>query len=77
MAQFEGRSVDDPVPTSSQAPKLYWLAIAISGLIGVLVVIGACVLAWGGKEVPEGILLMGASAVTALAVLLRPAGAGG
>ena len=75
MTQFQGQSVDDPVPTSSQAPKLYWLAVAISGLIAVLVVIEAGVLAWGGKEVPEGILLMGASAVTALAFMLKPTGA--
>lgn len=67
------RTVDEPVPTSSQAPKLYWLAVTICGLIGVLVVAGACLLAWAGKEVPEGILVMGASATTALAVLLKPA----
>jgi uncharacterized membrane protein YhaH (DUF805 family) len=74
MAQFEGRSVDDPVPPSSQAPKLYWLAVILCGLIGVLVIVGAILLAWQGQEVPEGILVMGASAVTALAVLLRPSG---
>ena len=74
MAQFEGKSTDDPVPTSSQAPKLYWLAVILCGLIGVLVIVGAVLLAFFGHEVPEGILVMGASAVTALAVLLRPSG---
>ena len=74
MAQFEGRSVDDPVPTSSQAPKLYWLTVLIVGLVAVLVVTGAILLAWQDKAVPEGILGMGASAVMALAFLLRPSG---
>ena len=74
MAQFEGRSVDDPVPTSSQAPRFYWLTVLIVGVVEVLVVLGAVALAWQGKAVPEGILGMGASGMMALAFLLRPSG---
>jgi quinol-cytochrome oxidoreductase complex cytochrome b subunit len=75
MAQFEGRSVDDPVPTSSQAPRFYWLTVLIVGVVEVLVVLGAVALAWQGKPVPEGIQGIGASGMMALAFLLRPAGA--
>lgn len=74
MTRYEGQEIDTPVPASSQAPKLYWLAVILCGLIGLLVIVGAVLLAWHEHEVPEGILVMGASAVTALAVLLRPQG---
>lgn len=65
----ELRAIDEPLPSSSQAPRLYTIgAIALSaGLL--LAIITAFVLAWQGKAVPDMIGNLGTICGTTLGAM--------
>jgi len=66
------RAVDSPVPNSSEDALLYRLVVGAFGLTVLLCVVGALVLSFAGKPVPDVISALGGGAVGALGGLLAP-----
>lgn len=67
-----GMAVDSPVPTSGQDALLYRLVVSSFGLTILLCVLGALVLSFVGKPVPDVVSVLGGGAVGALGALLAP-----
>lgn len=63
--------VTDP-PTNAEHPALYERTVMILGAIAVLCIIGVVALAIMGKDISEGLIAIGASAVGGLVALLTP-----
>ena len=65
------RSVAPP-PEQAQDPLLYRMVVGALGLVGILVVLGGLVLAALGRDVPQGVVAIGAAGIGALGGLLAP-----
>lgn len=64
------RAVDEPLPLSSKAPRLYTIAIVALSISVILALALAGLLAWFGKAVPDVIGSLGTICATALAALV-------
>ena len=64
------RAVDEPLPPSSKAPRLYTIAIVALSISVILALALAGLLAWFGKAVPDVIGSLGTICATALAALV-------
>ena len=68
------RDVTEPVPTDADRPDLYKLLIGGLLAIGILGLLALAVLAFVGKDIPDGITALASAAVGALAGMLAPRG---
>ena len=62
----EPRTIDTPLPTSTQDSRLYMAIIGILGVTLVLAMLGGIVLAGLGKEIPAALIAIAAGAGGAL-----------
>jgi hypothetical protein len=68
------RTIDTPLPTSTQDARLYMAIIGILGVTLVLAMLGGIVLAGLGKEIPAALIAIAAGAGGALGgALVGPA----
>jgi hypothetical protein len=67
--QLTPKALDEPLPTSSQAPRLYMVGMLALAVIPILAIVGAFVLAWLDKAVPDMLGSLGTICATALAAL--------
>ncbi|NTU66104.1 MAG: hypothetical protein HGB05_22540 [Chloroflexi bacterium] len=64
---IELREIDEPLPSSSQAPSLYMTGMIIMGISVSLALIAAFVLAWTEKPIPDLFQVAVTICLTALA----------
>ena len=69
---FRPAEIVSPVPTDEQAPKLYGAAVFLLGMVALAVVGVVCALALRGAPVSDGLIAIGAAAVSGLVGLLTP-----
>lgn len=72
MGQAQLESVVTDVPDDTQNPRLYERTVLLLGIVAVLAVLGLIGLAVIGKDISEGLVAIGASAVGGLVTLLAP-----
>ena len=70
---IEKSEVVAPVPDQATDPLIYRIVVVALASIGMLTLIGALVLAFFSRSMPEGALVLGSTAVGAMAGLLAPA----
>lgn len=67
----ETRAVE-PAPSQAQDMLLYRMVVGALGLALILMVVGGLVLSGFGKEIPDGLIALGAASGGALGGLLAP-----
>ena len=70
MTEFEPQSIPETILKQKTAINLYMIAVAALALIGVLSVVGALVLAWGGRTVPGEVWTVTGIAVGGLVAMV-------
>lgn len=72
MTNVNLESMATQVPDNTQHPRLYERTVLLLGIVAVLAVLGLIGLAVIGKDISEGLVAIGASAVGGLVTLLAP-----
>lgn len=72
MTNTQLESVITNTPTNVEHPKLYERTVLLLGIVAVLAILGLIALAIMEKDISEGIVAIGASAVGGLVTLLAP-----
>ena len=70
-ATTELRTVE-PAPAQMTDPLLYRMVVAALGLALLLMVVGGLILSGFGREIPDGLIALGAASGGALGGLLAP-----
>lgn len=70
MADLQAQGIPVEVVKRKESTWLYLLAVGALALIGVLSVVGALVLAWGGKTVPGEVWTVVGIAVGGLVAMI-------
>lgn len=64
------RAIDEPLPTSSQAPRIYTIAVIAAAAAAILALLLCAGLAFAGRTVPPELGSIGTIAMTALSGML-------